>query len=219
MLAIPKYVAAIDAETKGIQNNAFILSIAMTIFEVSSGTLVDSVYTIIDPLDPSQAERTTTESTLYWWSMAGYDPKFAPMQSYQETFSGNSTLKEALLKVEGLFQKYRFNLNDMPVSMKAPEFGYALLKSAIAHVGIERFPLIQRCLDSSRTVNRVGKMLGLAEAPIEQLRAISPNGRFYPHIAICDALEVGLNSARLYAFIGKLQQMDLSVPLADFNGK
>lgn len=201
------FAGAIDVECKATTSKSAVLEIALTIFNVFDLRMVDSIDILIDPNDPTQANRLVMEDTLAWWRREG-NPDFAPSQEAIDHVWNTKTcrtLPEAMQMFENFLSKYQKNLNNIRFGMKGPDFDFPIIKDALEHVGITRTNLRFSRLDSVRTMDVVNSELGIPPVDPKILDALSPLGKHVPHTAICDAIEEGYQLARFYNLIGRLR--------------
>ena len=205
-MRIPQYGAALDLETRCFRPTAYVLAIGLAVFDVQSMQRIDSIECLIGPNDSTQSNRTIDESTDYWWAMSGSDPKYPSLQARDHNWQVPNpvTLKDAMDQIHAFLSKYDRQKWDMPIAMRGPDFDYVIMKNIVEQLGYDRYPLLMRMMDSSRTIDRFYGALDLPQATGFTLAGICPEGQYHKHIALHDAIEEGFHAARYYNFVSKL---------------
>lgn len=208
-MKIPQYAAALDLETRCFKPSAYVLAIGVAVFDVQTMQRVDCIECVIGPNDATQSERSIHADTDYWWAMSGSDPKYPSLEARNHNWqvANPVSLREAMDQVQAFLAQFDRQKWDMPVAMRGPDFDYVIMKNVIEQLGLERYPLLMRMMDSSRTIDRFYAALDLPQATGFTLAGICPGGQYHKHIALHDAIEEGFHAARYYNFVGKMAQI------------
>lgn len=203
---LPKYVGSIDIETKGVDANAFILSIGAAMFETSTLRLMDRVEYIIDPSDASQRNRSVSHRTMQWWAMAGKGPQYPTMEARNITWGGTSNLPHALKMLDEFVGGFVTDRGSARIAMKGPDFDFVILRNALDENGWGRASITPSMLDSARTVENLRRALQLPRPDCSHLADRTPYKKLIEHTALSDALTEGYEAAFMYQRLGQLSK-------------
>ena len=206
MESIPYYVGGIDIETKGVDADAFILSIGAAMFETRSLRLLDRIEYIMKPDDPAQKKRTSSPGTLKWWGMAGRGPGYPSLEARDICWNGTSTLPYALEKLEEFMASFTNEHGGALVTMKGPDFDFNILRNAYSENGWKRVTMRPSLLDSARTTERLRIAAGIPRLDISHLADKLPRGKIIEHTAVCDAAIEGYESAFMYQLMHRVRK-------------
>lgn len=205
-MKIPRYVASLDLETRDFEPSAYILAAGIAVFDVQAMQRVDQAEWLMGPNDTTQANRTIGSDTDDWWAFSGTDPKYPSLQARDHNWqvANPIALKDCCDQLEAFLAKYDRQKWDMPIAMRGPDFDYVIMRHAVRQLGYERYPLLMRMMDSSRTIDRFYAAVDLPQASGFTLAQICPGGQYHKHIALHDAIEEAFHSARYYNFLSRI---------------
>lgn len=205
-MKIPRYVASLDLETRDFLPSAYVLAAGIAVFDVQTMQRVDSAEWLMGPDDTTQADRTIGASTDEWWAYSGSDPKYPSLVARDHNWQVTNpvTLRDCCDQLEAFLAKYDREKWNMPIAMRGPDFDYVIMTNIVRSYGYDRYPLLMRMMDSSRTIDRFYAAVDLPQASGFTLAQICPDGQYHKHIALHDAIEEGYHSARYYNFLSKI---------------
>lgn len=204
MDSIPCYVGGIDIETKGVESDAFILSIGAAMFETRSLRLLDRIEYIMAPDDMAQKSRTSSPGTLKWWGMAGRGNSYPSLEARDVCWSGRDTLPHALDMLDEFLASFTTDRGGPIITMKGPDFDYNILRHAYCENGWKRTALRPSLLDSARTTERLRIAAGIPKLDISHLADRLPRGKIIEHTAVCDAAIEGYENAFMYRLMQRV---------------
>lgn len=204
MNVIPKYAGGIDIETKGTNPDCQILSIAVSLFEVSTMKLAGQFNEFCAPNDETQVKRTFDEHTLDWWANPANDPTRPSAECRRITFGGRKTLFDVLGELDNWLRSFGVTFDQLVLACKGPDFDFVVIDNALKMFNIRHFRLYARQMDSTRTIERFQTILKMPSVSVALLDKLSPYGKHIPHTSICDANLEGWEAARMFHVLGQI---------------
>lgn len=195
---IPLQCGALDVETKGTEFDAYVLSISGAMYSVLTLKPVACMNANIDPNDPEQAHRSTSDHTMEWWSEAGQKNR-PSILARTIAFSGNNSTKAGLSVLKKFLDGLPKQRGSYTIAMKGPDFDYPILKTLLKDLDVKYVKLYGGDLDSSRTIERMFAMFDFPPIGPNEFRTnVVRHGPSDEHISSVDAAIEAYSAARLY---------------------
>lgn len=197
---LPSLVAGVDVETKALRPDAYMLSIAATVFDIYSLSCVGATYLGIDPNDP-EADKVfyTDPGTLDWWDGKG-NPDYAPAPAAREAaFSGNLKIDAALRLLVDFLEPLR-KKHEMVLSSRGPEFDIPIIVNGLVQCNLYQGIFRKfSANDSDRTIERISLAFGLEmDEETESHNWLKSGKEWVEHHPGFDSARTAYRTARFY---------------------
>lgn len=200
----PLYAGSLDIETLSTKNNAYILSLSATIFDIKTLELLRSYDYLIGTHDTTQEGRLRDNGTIDWWR--GLAPNSPTEFARNIAYSGNGNLVDAIKDYDTMMKAFKaekeLEIGQLVMACRGPDFDPVVLTNARQMLGLG-YGQPFREYDSSRTVDRGLEIMDISVDPA-LLDKLSPYDKHVEHISICDAMQEGLEAAMFYHNLAKL---------------
>lgn len=202
-IKIPEYVIGFDVETKDVLPSAKVLSLSGACIRVSDMQLCSVFDYLIDPNDPSQANRSESYSTLKWHENTGPE-RFKPSEKSKEiTWSGHHTMDQVLKRVIGELKAYK--KSNHVITSCGPDFDMTILQDLARYYGIN-YDIRYSIYDSVRTAKRGLDALGLPYITPDLMEKYAIlQDEDLRHTSKFDAVEEAVITARYYNVLMSLR--------------
>ncbi|QVW28731.1 putative exoribonuclease [Erwinia phage pEa_SNUABM_8] len=198
---VPQIVIGVDGETKSMRSDAYLISLGMAAWDVTTLRLIGAFYQTIDPNDEkAKAIFHEDPSTLAWWRGEGDNPDYAPCpEAYKEAFSGTMKMPEVLWSAYKFLEGFKAPNRNVTLTMRGPDFDHPILMNAFAQCDVPT-SLLRRfsMLDSDRTAERIASAMGLEPNYDAESHNWTRGKEAYLHHAGYDAAREGYITARIY---------------------
>lgn len=198
-IRLPNIIIGLDVETKSMRSDAYILSIGLTVWDVTTLRLIGSFYDTIDPEDPKAKEIFHEDpETMRWWNGLTDNPQYCPSpEARAEAFSGKRKLPEVLWDVRNFLEK--FKEHQVGITMRGPDFDSPIIMNAFAQCNVPT-SLLRRfsALESDRTAERIQHAFDIAPDYEAESHNWTRGKNAYLHHAGFDSAREGYITARVY---------------------